>query len=248
MSFRRQFAAPGHAAGAGDDRHRNQYGGPSRSALGGRPGGGQRREFPHRRHPGPRHDQGELGIYYLAFSLLMIARGIQSQLVAAPYMFYCHRYEGDDLATYSGSVVAHQIGFSASAAVGMLGCVGAIWLGARADLGPTALVLAGVLPVLLLREFSRNYSLSHVRPGGAMVLDVAHASLQLGLLWTLWRLRLLSVNKAYLVMGTTAAIVCLGWFFMERGRWRVELSWISIHWRHNWQLARWRWPAILSAA
>ena len=157
-----------------------------------------------------------------------------------PYMFYCHRYEGDDLAAYSGSVVAHQIGLSAAAAVGMLGLVGALWLGVGPqNLTATALVMVGVLPVLLFREFSRNYSLSHVRPGSAMVLDVAHASLQLGLLWVLWRLRLLSVEGTYFVMGATAGLVSLAWFFRERARWRIELAWIPVHWRRNWQLARW---------
>ena len=82
----------------------------------------------------------ELGIDHPLFRCRRFA-GIQSQLVAMPYMFYCHRYEGDDLAAYSGSVVAHQIGLSAAAAVIPPGLVGALWLG----VGPQHLTGDGVV-------------------------------------------------------------------------------------------------------
>ena len=71
--------------------------------------------------------------------------------------------------------------------------------------------------MLLFRRARRTIP-SHVRPGSAMVLDVAHASLQLGLLWVLWRLRLLSVEGTYFVMGAMAGLVSLAWFFRERAR------------------------------
>src|SRR6185436_21104795 len=36
----------------------------------------------------------ELGIYYLALSTLVFFRGIQEQLITAPYLVYAHRRDG----------------------------------------------------------------------------------------------------------------------------------------------------------
>src|SRR5436190_23162028 len=52
--------------------------------------------------------QGELGVYYLALSAVYFARGVQEQLVSAPYMIYCSRKEGRALAEYAGSTLIHQ--------------------------------------------------------------------------------------------------------------------------------------------
>src|SRR5262245_49170720 len=52
--------------------------------------------------------QEELGVYYLALSIIYFARGIQEQIVSAPYMIYCGRKEGRELAEYAGSSLVHQ--------------------------------------------------------------------------------------------------------------------------------------------
>src|SRR6185369_17376806 len=52
--------------------------------------------------------QEELGVYYLALSVIYFARGIQEQLVSAPYMIYCSRKRGRELEEYAGSSLVHQ--------------------------------------------------------------------------------------------------------------------------------------------
>src|SRR5437879_3484327 len=52
--------------------------------------------------------QQELGVYYLALSVIYFARGVQEQLVSAPYMIYCSRKQGAALAEYAGSALMHQ--------------------------------------------------------------------------------------------------------------------------------------------
>ena len=52
--------------------------------------------------------QKELGVYYLALSVVYFARGVQEQLVSAPYMIYCSRRQGSALSEYAGSALAHQ--------------------------------------------------------------------------------------------------------------------------------------------
>src|SRR6478609_1956108 len=52
--------------------------------------------------------QEELGVYYLALSVVYFTRGVQEQLVSAPYMIYCSRRQGAALAEYAGSALVHQ--------------------------------------------------------------------------------------------------------------------------------------------
>src|SRR5207253_2914433 len=52
--------------------------------------------------------QSELGVYYLALSVVYFARGVQEQIVSAPYMIYCSRKDRTALAEYAGSSLIHQ--------------------------------------------------------------------------------------------------------------------------------------------
>lgn len=182
----------------------------------------------------------ELGVYYLALTLVLLARGVQMQVVSAPYMIYCHRKHGNDLAAYTGSSLVHQLALSVVGAIGFLGLGVAFWLGA----GPSGLalpvaILSAGLPLLLLREFCRNYALTHLRMIVAITLDGITALIQLGSLLLLWRFELLSIAAVYAVMGIAAGTACLEWFVLQRGRWHVRLSQVGGDWRHNWSFARW---------
>lgn len=188
----------------------------------------------------------ELGVYYLALTLVLLGRGVQMQVVSAPYMIYCHRKHGDDQAAYTGSSLVHQLALSATGAVCFLGLGVAFWLGA----GPSGLalpvaILSAALPLLLLREFCRNHALTHLRMVVAITLDGIAASMQLGALLVLWHLGLFSVAAAYAVMGAAAAMACLEWFALQRGRWHVRLSQVGGDWRHNWSFARWALASYL---
>ena len=188
----------------------------------------------------------DLGIYYLALTLVLFARGIQAQLVFAPYVVYCHRREGNESAEYAGSVLVHQLILSAMAVVCLAALAGVLWLG----IGPPALapaiwVLLGALPLLQLREFYRSYSLCHLKVGVAVAVDATTAALQVGVLLVLWRFRLLSVASAYAMMGGAAAIVCLEWFACRRGRWRIQPARIAADWINNWSFARWALASFL---
>jgi O-antigen/teichoic acid export membrane protein len=182
----------------------------------------------------------EFGVYYLAMTLVLLARGIQSQLIVAPYMIFCHRRHGRALAEYTGSSLVHQLVLSAAAMACVLGFAASIALGlGPRDLLPAIGALLLAMPLLLLREFGRNHALSNLKTIAALVLDGTAAAVQLGLLAALWSTGLLSVAGAYFVMAAAAAVACGQWLWMERGRWRVARARIRADWRHNWRLARW---------
>ncbi len=182
----------------------------------------------------------ELGVYYLILTLVFLARGIQMQVIFAPYIVYCHRRTGDASATYAGSVLMHQCGMLLIVTVGLLGVAGIMGLGtASAALSRVVWVLIGALPFLLLREFNRNFSLAHLQLGEVMVVDAAVSILQLGCLGLLWHFRAISVPAVFGVIGGVCAAACLGWFLSQKHPWRFERAQIAADWRGNWSFARW---------
>lgn len=184
--------------------------------------------------------RADLGIYYLGLTLVFLARGIQAQVIVAPYLVYSHRRHGRDAEAYTGSVLVHQLVLSALSAVCLVGLAGGLWLG----VGPKALipvvwVLLAAMPLLLIREFSRSHCLCQLKMAGAVGMDVTNAVLQLGALLLLARWGALSVANAYAVMGGVAAVVSVQWFAMYRNEWRIELSRALADWRRNRSFARW---------
>jgi O-antigen/teichoic acid export membrane protein len=190
--------------------------------------------------------KAEFGVWYLAWTLVLFARGLQSPLICGPYMIFCHRRRGRELAEYTGSTLVHQLALSALALAAVLGLAASIGLG----LGPRNLLpavggLTVAMPILLLREFGRNQVLSELKPFRAIVLDGTVAIVQLGLLGLIWGVGLLSAGSAYFIMAAAAAVGCCQWLWLARGQWRIVRARILADWRENWRLARWALASYL---
>lgn len=182
----------------------------------------------------------QLGYYYLALSVVLFVRGIQEQLVSAPYSVYCHRRKGDDLASYTASAFAHQIVLSAFAVICLLGMVGVLSTGVGpTGLTPTVWVLLGAGPFLLLREHIRQLLFAQFRMISAIAVDATVAAFQLGTLMVLGQLGVLSIPIIYAVMGAACAIATVAWFFGTRPRLRFERVRFFADWCHNWSFAKW---------
>src|SRR5436305_6675800 len=73
---------------------------------------------------------GELGVYYLGFTLLVTWGCVQESLIALPYTLFRHRPLQGTPAEYAGSVLIHQ-GLLSALALVSLAVVGLVlsWLG-----------------------------------------------------------------------------------------------------------------------
>ena len=127
--------------------------------------------------------KSELGLYYLAWSLIGFIRGIQEQLVIAPYMIYCGRKQGAEVQRYAGSSLVHEICYL-SLAAGMLATLRACGL-IEGRLGDLLGLLALVLPLVLLRDYIRQISFAHLETKVALAIDLFVAGIQLSLLLVL---------------------------------------------------------------
>jgi O-antigen/teichoic acid export membrane protein len=183
----------------------------------------------------------DLGTYSAAWSVLLFLRGVQIEVLAAPYKIACHQPSPeDDVAEQAGSTVAYQMvlaGLSA-VALALLGGVlaaGDGWPG----LARALWVLAATVPFLLLREAIRQLALAHLRMGEVLAIDAAVAVLQLGGLLALAWSGLLGVETVFAVSGAACALACLGWFLLARPAFRVVPGRVGSDWRRDWPFARW---------
>ena len=121
-----------------------------------------------------------------------------------------------------------------------LGLGGAIWLGfGPPSLLPAALVLAGVIPFVLLREYARRFAFAHLALTLATTIDVVVAVLQLAALLALCQFGLLSVAAVYGAMGVACAAACLCWWLLDRQPMRFSFTRVSKDWWRNWSFGKW---------
>jgi O-antigen/teichoic acid export membrane protein len=184
--------------------------------------------------------QDEVGIYSLAFTVVMFLIAAQANLVSVPYTVYCHRHSGDALAEYTGSTLIHQLLVSLAAVACFLGLDVLLSLGIGPErLRPAAWVLLGAVPFVLLREFARRAALAHFAMAAAIAIDVLVSVMQLAAMLVLWRLELLSAAAAYAAIGAACAVACSWWWLLERQPMRFSRRRLAADWRRNWSFGRW---------
>ena len=184
--------------------------------------------------------QDELGVYALAWTVVLFLAAVQGNLITVPYTMYCHRRSGEALAEYAGSTLAHQMLTSLAAVACFLGLNVLLSLGFGPEgLRPAAWVLLGVIPFLLLREYARRFTFAHLALATAITIDVVVAVLQVGSLLVLRRLGLLSAAAAYGVMGAACAVACLCWWLLDSQPMRFSAARFFADWRRNWSFGRW---------
>lgn len=187
----------------------------------------------------------ELGIYYLALSVYYFVRGIQEQIVSAPYMIYCSRRRDQELAEYAGSALVHQCGVVIVTAIALLaatlsglappGIEKAFWL----------LLLAA--PPLLIREFVRQMSFAHLDLRRAIGLDISAAVLQLVILAILAATGRLNVTSTVAALAICSGVPTIGWLATRRQPMVGRLAAAMRDWTHNWTFSRWALASQLLA-
>jgi len=190
--------------------------------------------------------QEDLGVYYLALSVIYFARGVQEQLVSAPYMIYCGRKSGRELAEYAGSALLHQCLVMALIAASLLTSLA---LGVLSPPVATAfwlLVLAA--PLMLVREFARQMSFAHLQMCRAAVLDIAASILQFAALFALAICGRLTVVTTLATLALASGIATIGWLATSQQGMVARAAVAIRDWIHNWHFARWALASQLLAS
>lgn len=181
--------------------------------------------------------KSELGIYYLALSMLVFLRGVQEQLISAPYMVYASRREGAAAEVYAGSALIHYLAFAglSSAAVGGLMLAG---------IGPERMktvwfLLLGIAPLYLMRDFVRQVLFAQLNLRMALALDVLVAAVQIGIMLPLALRGMLGVELVYLSIALASSLAVLFWAMGKQETFRGNFSAAWQHAIENWGFAKW---------
>lgn len=189
--------------------------------------------------------QEELGVYYLALSIVYFARGVQEQLVSAPYMIYCGRKASGELPRYAGSALAHQCVFLLLTA----GFIGG-WL--LTGLAPPEIrsafwLLVAAAPLMLVREFARQMSFAHLELKKATLLDVTATLVQFALLVALVSSQRLTATTTLAAIAIASGLATIGWLALSSRQMIVHVAGAIRDWWHNWVFARWALASQLLA-
>ena len=189
----------------------------------------------------------ELGVYALAFTLVVLIVCVQESLLATPYTVYCQRLDGPARAEYAGSILVHHVFLAAIIMVCLvLGGAGILAGTGLLRFAGVAWVLAAVVPLALLRDLVRRLSFAHMEMSTSLALDVGVAVLQIGGLVALAIAGWLSAGMAYAVMGASCAVALAGWFVFARASFVVRRERVLSDLRKNWAFGRWVFAAMIT--
>jgi O-antigen/teichoic acid export membrane protein len=190
---------------------------------------------------------GELGVYSLGFTLLVLGTCIQESLIVLPYTIYLHRPRQETPAEFAGSALVHNGLLSALVLIILM--AGSVILSiSRADpeFITVAVVLAAVIPTALLREFGRRFAFAHLRMAEALLLDLAVAAAQLaGLTW-LASVGALSAPTAFCAVGVACAVAGTVWLYLAREHFAVRARQVVPALRQSWALGKWLFASQLT--
>lgn len=184
--------------------------------------------------------KSELGVYYLALTIVLIMRGVQAELVTAPFTIYSQGLPASQKRDYSGSIIFHQLLILLASSLLFAGAAATLhWGVGPANLAPAFAVLIVFGPCLLMREFVRQLGFARLDPATVTVVDFLATALQLaGLAFLLVQKRLGAV-EIFVLLGAANFAVSLMWWIAARPTFRFSPARFGSDWKQNWGFAKW---------
>ncbi len=182
---------------------------------------------------------GQLGLYYLGLSIVLIISGIQEQVIAGPYMVLSKHRRGGELDEYTGSMLLHHLVLTALTTGGLAVVAVICHLVGNKAILPGLWALLGAGPLILLRDGMRRFTFAKLRMTVAIALDATVAAAQIGGLLLLGFFGYLSLWSIFSVMGGACAAACLVWYLLDPPQLRLSRKRFVSDWRHNWTFGQW---------
>ena len=187
----------------------------------------------------------EVGIYYVTLSIVIIALGIQENVIVTPYVIYSKRRQGRELAEYAGSSWLQHFALTALCMLALLATIVALSLAGAIEFVPGLWALLAASPILLLREGIRRFAIADLNIGTAMVVDTLVAAVQIGGLILVGYLGALSIFSIYGIMALACGLACIAWYFLNATPIQFDRSRFWPDWRANWSFAKWSLQGFL---
>jgi O-antigen/teichoic acid export membrane protein len=188
----------------------------------------------------------ELGIYAIGFSIIALLVATQESLITKPYSIQLHELSGAS-AKHASGVVMLAVMLSVMAA--FVTAIAALLVSAFDTFHgmiQTALVLAAAIPFILMREFSRRYAFAHLAVARALVVDLCVAVPTLIFIAALGVSGQLSASNTFAVMGIACGVASIGWFYLMRHQFGLNLSQLYQALQRSWQMGKWFFSSQLA--
>jgi O-antigen/teichoic acid export membrane protein len=184
--------------------------------------------------------ESELGLYSLAFTVMLFVANSHDSLVTTPYTIFGNRMDPSERRTFAGSALAHAGSLALIASLATLTLAGLLAAAGGPPGSPSLmLVLALVAPMLLAREFARRFSFAHLRMRTALAVDAVVSGLFVLGMGGLVATGRLSARAAYVALGIACLLTAGIWFGHVRREIEVRRERLVRDWRKNWIFSRW---------
>jgi len=182
----------------------------------------------------------ELGLYMLGNTLILLMTDFQTSLITTPYMVYAPRLKGREHALYTGSTLIHQLAFCFLGLLGVFcGSVATAHGFGPRPMSPVLWTLAFVIALIMLREHARRISFARLKITTVFLFDLCIAIGQVGGLFALKLLGLLTVSRAYWVIGSACGLAVGGWLWSDRDFFEPRIRRSIDDFRRNWTIGKW---------
>lgn len=189
----------------------------------------------------------ELGLYYLILSIVVLASGVQEQVISGPYMVLSKRRSGAELAEFAGSIWLHHLVLSLLTMGGLGVAIVFFSVMGSVEILRGLWVLLFVGPLLFLRDGVRRFAFANLQVKSAIALDAAILVMQFGGLLLLAHFSTISILGVYAVIGGAGLLACLGWFLLAPRNVRFCRRQFMPDWFHNWAFGKWAlWSFVVT--
>ncbi|NNF78742.1 MAG: hypothetical protein HKN05_12005, partial [Rhizobiales bacterium] len=184
----------------------------------------------------------DLGVFALAWTILLGINVAQEAFVLSPFTVFCRRdTDAKSNKTYAWTTWLLQIASAAAAVTIALLCAS---LMTHFEVGSTvqavAWSLAIAIPAVSMREFVRRYLFAKLETTKALILDALVAGLQFAGLGAFSYTGSLSPGSALVVIAMATAVPALTWLLLNRKNFQItgRSELLAQGWRH-WRFGRW---------
>ena len=182
----------------------------------------------------------QLGVYSLAFAVLVFLAVIHESLIWTPYTIYSHRLKRDEQPEYAGTVLMMQGLFTLAGICVLVTMASVLSVGVGpVGLAPVMWVLAAAAPCYLLRELIRRLLLARLEVARVLVIDILVAVVQFGGFVTLYWLGGLSAATACAAVGIACLVISVGWLATTAKQFVIRPRNVGSHLRRHWSFGRW---------
>jgi len=182
-----------------------------------------------------------LGLFSLALSAVIFARGIQDSLISTPFTVFRARVaKRMHPAAYAGASLISSLTFAGILVLTTtLVAIAFNLVTASPEITTLVWVLVLTIPCAILKEFARRFDMANQNMASALSLDLGVSTLQIGLMLTLATMGLLTPSLSLMLIGISCVLMVLGWIWVRKSSFRIQRKVVSESVKTNWSLGRW---------